>query len=244
MRFFDTNHLILYFVVSLVVFLAVVALTDIAQRSHTLRHNFPILAWIPYLLEGQREKIQQYFIEMPRTARPFNLRQRQWIYRSAKGASESGCWLSSGEGALSEHHISAPCDRVFEIGTALFGIRDLEANFSLERFQKVLPKAKITEAIAQIRNIRRDEDCHSPNRFKEFHDVPTMFAWVDMLQRESKKPIGVKFCLGDRQFARDLADNLLRERGVRDHVRVAQPDGKSVSLAELWSYPAEKNANA
>ncbi len=366
LSYFDTNHLFLYLVVAVVSALALVALSDVSQRQHTLRHNFPILAWARYLLESQREKIQQYFIEMPRTARPYNLRQRQWIYRSAKalpsatgfgtdmdvqepgafyflnspfatredeaptdaplpkvlgphraepfqakqftnisdmsygslgknavralarGASESGCWLSSGEGSLSEHHLSAPCDRVFEIGTGLFGIRELDGSFSLERFRQllphinaitvklsqgakpgaggVLPKAKITEEIAAIRNIRRDEDCHSPNRFNQFRDVPSMFEWIRELQRESKKPVGFKFCLGDRKFAHDVAlalanaaegdhpdfiildgseggtgaapvgladnvgtpirealpwfDNLLREWGVRDRVRL------------------------
>src|SRR5207249_4131759 len=64
----------------------------------------------------------------------------------------------------------------------------------------VLPKAKITAEIARIRNIPRDKDCHSPNRFKEFRDVASMFDWIRNLQDETGKPVGIKFCLGDRAF--------------------------------------------
>lgn len=290
--------------------LIVLAIVDVTQRNHTLRHNFPVVAWIRYILESQRDKIQQYFIEMPRNARPYNLRQRQWVYRSAKnlpsamgfgtdhnvqepgtfyflnspfatleseaptlaplppvmgpsrrtpfqpkqyanisdmsygslgknavqalsrGASLSGAWLSSGEGSLSEHHLAHPCDRMFEIGPALFGIRELDGTFSKERLHAlmphfsaitiklsqgakpgaggILPKAKITEEIARIRNIPRNEDCHSPNRFKEFHDVPSLFAWLAMLQEETGKPVGIKFCLGDRKFAQTVVEQIAR----------------------------------
>lgn len=290
------------------VLVAAVAIWDVVQRKQAIRHNFPVVGWARYLLESQREKIQQYFIETPRTGRPYNLRQREWIYRSAKqlpsatgfgtdldvqqpgsfyfvpspfatlesevpddaplppvigplrrepfqpkqwanisdmsygslgrnavqalakGASLSGAWLSTGEGSLSDHHLSAPCDRVLEIGAGLFGVRELDGTFSLDRYKAlmphvnavtvklsqgakpgsggILPMAKITPEIARIRNIRRDEDCHSPNRFKEFHDVPSMFAWVKRLQDEGGKPVGLKFCLGDRGFARDVVDRL------------------------------------
>ena len=360
------SHLFFYILGGTLFLLLCLAAWDVLQRKHTLRHNFPIAAWVRYILESQREKIQQYFIEGPRTARPFNLRQREWIYRSSKnlpsalgfgtdldvqapgawyfvhsafpsleseaptdaplppifgplrkhpfqprqfanisdmsfgslgqaavtalarGASLSGCWLSSGEGGLSPYHLSSPCDRVFEIGTGLFGVRELDGTFSPGRYQElsaqfrattlklsqgakpggggVLPKAKITAEIARIRNIPRDHDCHSPNRFAQFHDVASLFDFIARLQDLSGKPVGVKFCLGDRRFALELVsrlasspagygpdhiildgseggtgaapagladnmgtpirealpwfDNLLREHGVRDRVRL------------------------
>lgn len=289
-------------------FIAAIAIWDLVQRKHALRHNFPVLAWARYLLESQRDKIQQYFIETPRAAMPYNLRQREWVYRSAKalpsavgfgtdadvqqpgafyflpspfatldselpaeppvpgvigphrrepfqpkqwanisdmsygslgahavqalsrGASLSGAWLATGEGGLSDHHLLHPCDRVLEIGAGLFGVRELDGRFSLERFKAlmphvkavtvklsqgakpgsggILPKAKITPEIARIRNIPMGEDCCSPARFKEFSDVASMLAWVKMLQDEGGKPVGLKFCLGDRNFARELVDRI------------------------------------
>lgn len=372
------SHLFFYLVGALLAFLAAIAIWDVLQRKQTIRHNFPVVGWIRYILESQREKIQQYFVESPRHARPYNLRQREWVYRSSKalpsslgfgtdadvqapgafyfvpspfatleseapddgpkppvlgpnrrepfaakqftnisdmsfgslgqsavqalarGASLSGVWLSSGEGSLSDHHLAAPCDRVLEIGAGLFGVRELDGTFSLDRLKAlaphvnaitvklsqgakpgsggILPKAKITAEIARIRNISRDEDCHSPNRFKEFHDVPSLFAWVRLLQEETGKPVGIKFCLGDRSFAREVVeriaaakvgehpdfiildgseggtgaapmgladnmgtpireslpwfDNLLREKGVRDRVRLIAA-GRFATAAEV-----------
>lgn len=287
---------------------ALIALHDIFQRKSALKHNFPVIGWIRYLFESQRTKIRQYFISGPRDERPYNLRQREYVYRSAKklpsstgfgsdaeldvpgawafmnsafptleseapddsakppvigphrrepfqprsfvniadmsygslgrnavqalsrGASLSGVWLGSGEGSLTPHHTTFACDRVLEIGSGLFGVRELDGTFSLERLKKllpdikaitiklsqgakpgsggVLPMAKITAEIAKIRNIPRDHDCHSPNRFKEFHDVPSMLAWIAMLQAETGKPVGIKFCLGDKRFVEELLDAL------------------------------------
>ncbi len=321
------SHLFFYLLGGACFFLLCVAAWDVLQKKHTLRHNFPVAAWIRYILESQREKIQQYFIEGPRTARPYNLRQREWVYRSSKnlpsalgfgtdldlqaagawyfvhagfptlesesptdaplpplfgparkfpfqprqyanisdmsfgslgsaavtalarGASLSGAWLSSGEGGLSPYHLSSPCDRVFEVGTGLFGVRELDGTFSPQRYQElsaqfrattiklsqgakpggggVLPKAKITAEIARVRNIPLDQDCHSPNRFKEFHDLPSMFAFIKRLQDLSGKPVGVKFCLGDRGFARDLVEQIaaLPEGEGPDHIILDGAEG-------------------
>jgi len=321
------SHLFFYILGGTLFFLLCLAAWDVLQKKQTLRHNFPVVAWVRYILESQREKIQQYFIETPRSARPYNLRQREWVYRSSKnlpsalgfgtdldvqapgawyfvhsgfpsleseaptdaplpplfgphrknpfqpkqfanisdmsfgslgkaavtalarGASLSGCWLSSGEGGLSPYHLSSPCDRVFEIGTGLFGIRELDGTFSVQRFRElaphfkactvklsqgakpggggVLPKAKITAEIARIRNISRDRDCHSPNRFSQFHDVKSMLEWIAFLQEECGKPVGVKFCLGDRGFAAELVERIaaLPEGQGPDHIILDGSEG-------------------
>ena len=338
------SHLFFYLLGGVLLFLAAIALWDILQKKQTLRHNFPVVAWIRYILESQREKIQQYFIETPRSARPYNLRQREWVYRSSKnlpsalgfgtdldvqaegawyfvhspfptleseapteaplpkligparkfpfqprqfanisdmsfgslganavtalarGASLSGAYLATGEGGLSPYHLSAPCDRVFEVGTGLFGIRELDGTFSKERLAAlapqfraitiklsqgakpggggVLPRAKITAEIAQIRNIPRDQDCHSPNRFKEFSDLSGLFDFVQMLQELTGKPVGIKFCLGDRRFAHDLVERLERSAQGPDHIILDGSEGGTgaapVGLADNMGTPVRE----
>ena len=44
------------------------------------------------------------------------------------GAHQSGIWLNTGEGGLSPFHQTAPCDLVFQIGTAKYGVRDQDGN--------------------------------------------------------------------------------------------------------------------
>ena len=59
MEVFDPNRLTFYFIALVALALVVIALVDVTQKNHTLRHNFPIVAWARYMLESQREKIQQ-----------------------------------------------------------------------------------------------------------------------------------------------------------------------------------------
>ncbi|MFT6207661.1 MAG: glutamate synthase domain-containing protein 2, partial [Colwellia sp.] len=40
------------------------------------------------------------------------------------GAAKAGCWLNTGEGGVSEHHLASGADIVYQIGTAKYGVRD------------------------------------------------------------------------------------------------------------------------
>ena len=41
--------------------------------------------------------------------------------------------MNTGEGGLSDHHLSGGCDIIFQIGPSLFGVRDKE-NFDETEF--------------------------------------------------------------------------------------------------------------
>jgi glutamate synthase domain-containing protein 2 len=41
----------------------------------------------------------------------------------SRGAAEAGCWIDTGEGGLSPHHLQGGCDVIMQIGTAKYGIR-------------------------------------------------------------------------------------------------------------------------
>jgi glutamate synthase domain-containing protein 2 len=51
----------------------------------------------------------------------------------SRGANAAGCWMDTGEGGLSPHHLDGNCDVIMQIGTAKYGIRDGEGNFSPEK---------------------------------------------------------------------------------------------------------------
>lgn len=59
------------------------------------------------------------------------------------GAAEAGCWLNTGEGGLSPYHLEGSCDIVMQIGTAKYGIRDQDGNFSPDRAKEL---AKVVKA--------------------------------------------------------------------------------------------------
>ena len=46
------------------------------------------------------------------------------------GAAKAGCWMDTGEGGLSPYHLEGGCDIVMQIGTAKYGVRDLQGNLS------------------------------------------------------------------------------------------------------------------
>jgi len=61
-----------------------IALRDIFQKKHTIRHNFPVLGRIRYWFESIGPEIRQYFVANNREELPFNRIERSWIYASAK----------------------------------------------------------------------------------------------------------------------------------------------------------------
>ena len=111
------------------------------------------------------------------------------------GAKMAGCWMNTGEGGLSPHHLSGGADIIFQIGTAKYGVRDKDGNLSDDKLKEVaaheqikmfelkmsqgakpgkggiLPGAKVTAEIAKIRGIPEGEDSISPNRHPEINDA-------------------------------------------------------------------------
>ena len=66
-------------------FLLSVAFWDVfIQKTHTIRHNFPILGHIRYWLERLGPELRQYIVANDKEETPFNRAERRWIYASAK----------------------------------------------------------------------------------------------------------------------------------------------------------------
>lgn len=68
----------------LVVFILVAIWDIFFQRAHTIRHNFPIVGHLRYLLESIGPEMRQYFVANNREELPFNRIERAWVYASAK----------------------------------------------------------------------------------------------------------------------------------------------------------------
>ncbi len=55
----------------------------------------------------------------------------------SNGARMAGCWMNTGEGGLSSHHLAGGADIVYQIGTAKYGVRDGEGRLSDEKLREV-----------------------------------------------------------------------------------------------------------
>ena len=155
-----------------------------------------------------------------------------------RGAAETGVLHNTGEGGIASYHRHG-ADLIFQIGTAYFGCRDEDGAFDLARLKELvasapvraleiklsqgakpglggmLPQAKITPEIAQIRGIRTDRDCASPSRHAEFDDVDSLLDWVELLATETGLPVGIKSAVGDLAFWEELAEQMATtDRGV------------------------------
>ncbi|WP_029137127.1 FMN-binding glutamate synthase family protein [Nakamurella lactea] len=146
-----------------------------------------------------------------------------------KGAALAGCLQDTGEGALSPYHRSGG-ELVFQIGTAYFGCRDSSGRFDLERLKDLvasapvkaleiklsqgakpglggmLPGAKVTKEIADIRGIEVGKDCASPSRHAEFSTVDGLLDWAELLAQATGLPVGIKSAVGDLDFWRELTE--------------------------------------
>ncbi len=154
----------------------------------------------------------------------------------SRGAAKAGIWLNTGEGGLSPFHLEGGADLVYQIGTAKFGVRDEQGNLSDEKLAQVaahpqvkmfeiklaqgakpgkggiLPAAKITPEIAEIRGLRLGEDGISPNRHREVNDFGELLDLIKRVRDVTGKPVGFKTVIGEAEVYRPLFE-LIVQRG-------------------------------
>jgi glutamate synthase (ferredoxin) len=139
-----------------------------------------------------------------------------------------GTWMNTGEGGLSPYHLEGGVDIIMQIGPGLFGVRDKEGNFSWDELKRKsqIPQIrafelklaqgakargghvdaeKVTPEIAAIRLVEPYHSIDSPNRFNQFHDVPTMIDFIERIREHTGKPVGIKMVVGGNDAADELA---------------------------------------
>jgi glutamate synthase (ferredoxin) len=175
-----------------------------------------------------------------------------------RGAKLAGCMQNTGEGGVAPHH-RAGGDLIWQIGTGYFGCRDERGRFSMERFLEtvasapvraieiklsqgakpglggVLPAAKVTAEIAQIRGIPIGQTCISPSAHTAFSSADELLDFVEKLGEATGLPIGIKSAVGEIQFWKDLARLMARgDRGV-DFVTIDGGEGGTGAAPLVFS---------
>ena len=59
------------------------------QKTHAIRHNFPVVGRLRYLLEMIGPERRQYWVANDKEEAPFNREERRWVYASAKGTNKN-----------------------------------------------------------------------------------------------------------------------------------------------------------
>lgn len=104
-----------------------------------------------------------------------------------------------------------------------------------------LPKEKITPQLAEWRGIPMGEDCYSPNAWDEFHDVPSLFRFVTMMQELTGKPVGIKIVVGNEDSLREIAQHMKDTGEAPDFITIDGGEGGTgaapVALADRMGMP-------
>ncbi|WP_055436725.1 FMN-binding glutamate synthase family protein [Lacinutrix algicola] len=319
----------------IIIVIAIVALRDVFQRSHTISHNFPIVGHVRYWFESIGPEIRQYFVANNREELPFNRIERGWIYASAKGENNyegfgtdrdiyahqhifinnamipyklaedhvnnkdkyflpcakvigahnkrrrpfrpasiinvsamsfgslsaraidslnkgtkmAGAYHNTGEGGLSPYHSNGG-DVVFHFGTGYFGVRAEDGGFSMEKMKKlvednpfiraielklsqgakpgkggVLPGAKITQEIADIRGVEVGKTVLSPPNHKAFDTIPEMVDFIEAIAEETGLPVGIKAAIGKLEQWEELTDIMKNTGKGPDFITVDGGEG-------------------
>jgi len=179
------------------------------------------------------------------------------IQALSKGAAKAGCWINTGEGGMSPYHMEGDCERIMQIGTAHYGIREQDGELSKARALKLaksvsafeiklsqgakpgkggmLPGNKVTEEIAHLRGIPLGKDSLSPNRHPDITNMDQLLDRIAMLRDLTGKPVGVKTAIGGLEFSNALCEAVLR-RGLEyapDYLVIDGGEGGSGSSPQV-----------
>lgn len=167
------------------------------------------------------------------------------------GAKKAGCWINTGEGGLSPYHLEGGCDVVFQIGTGKFGVRAEDGSLSEQKLKDIadienvkmieiklsqgakpgkggmLPGAKVTAEIANIRGISEGQDAISPNRHEELKSSADLLDMIMRVRTVSQKPTGFKAVISSDLWLDELFTTI-NSRGMEfapDFISVDSADG-------------------
>ena len=189
----------------------------------------------------------------------------------SQGAKQANCWLNTGEGAISTYHLESGCDIIYQIGTAKYGLRDVDGNFSEEKLKVlgsliqirmfeiklsqgakpgkggILPGNKVSAEIANIRGIPEGKDSISPNSHPDINSVSELLDYVERIRSLTGKPVGFKIVMGEHLWLDQLCLDILK-RGIEaapDFITIDSADGGSgaapQSLLDYMGLPLKQS---
>lgn len=155
------------------------------------------------------------------SAMSFGALSKNAILALNDGARRGGFAHNTGEGGLSPYHLEPGGDLIWQIGTGYFGCRNHDGSFDPALFRVkcslpsvkmielklsqgakpahggILPAAKITQEIAEIRSVPLGKDVNSPPAHSAFVGPGGLVQFIQTLRELSGGlPIGFKLCVG------------------------------------------------
>lgn len=167
-----------------------------------------------------------------------------------RGANLGGFAHNTGEGGISPYHLEEGGDLIWQVGTGYFGCRTPEGRFDEKAFSEkaaldvvkmieiklsqgakpghggILPAAKVSREIAEIRGVPLGRDVISPAAHSTFSTPEGLLRFVARLRELSLgKPIGFKLCVGHRTEFLSICKAMLRTGILPDFITVDGAEG-------------------
>lgn len=167
-----------------------------------------------------------------------------------KGAKLDGFAHNTGEGGISPYHLKHGGDLIWQIGTGYFGCRSAEGGFSEEKFIKsaandsvkmieiklsqgakpghggILPGAKVTQEISDIRGVEIGKDVISPPAHSAFSSPQDLLNFIAQLRKLSDgKPVGFKLCIGYKSEFLSICKAMIETGITPDFIAVDGAEG-------------------
>jgi glutamate synthase domain-containing protein 2 len=186
-----------------------------------------------------------------------------------RGCAMAGALHTTGEGGISRHHRHGG-DLVWQIGTGYFGCRTPDGGFDLDRLVEtvrtapvraieiklsqgakpglggLLPGAKVSKEIAEIRGVPVGITCKSPAAHTAFRDVEGLVEFVERVAEATGLPVGIKSAVGDEGFWDQLVDQMAATGAGPDFITIDGGEGGTgaaplsfsdhVSLPFRWGF--------
>ena len=167
----------------------------------------------------------------------------------SRGAKKAGLVMNTGEGGYPKYHLKEKCDLVFQMGTGKFGVRKLNGELDPDKLEAlarlnpvkmieikfsqgakpgkggILPKEKITEEIAELRNIPQGQDAISPPFHKECRDASSTVKFISLVQEISSLPVGIKFCFGREKELKEILLAMKEQNTYPEYIALDGSEG-------------------
>jgi glutamate synthase domain-containing protein 2 len=213
--------------------------------------NYSDLDKDPRVLVGGPDCKQPYLASILNiSAMSFGSLSKNAVLAMNGGAKLGGFAHNTGEGGISPYHKQPGGDLIWQIGTGYFGCRTKEGNFCADTFKKaankdnvkmieikisqgakpghggILPAAKNTVEIANIRHVEPFKDVHSPPVHSAFNDEKGLMNFIKQLRKLSNaKPIGFKLCIGKEEEFIDLCKAMISTGITPDFITIDGGEG-------------------
>ena len=167
-----------------------------------------------------------------------------------QGARLGGFAHNTGEGSASPYHLEHGGDLIWQIGTGYFGCRTIDGDFDPAAFADraesdsvkmieiklsqgakpghggILPAAKLTQEIAEMRGVPLGKDVLSPPAHRAFDTPIGLLEFVAKLRDLSGgKPVGFKLCIGHRSEFLGICKAMLETGITPDFITVDGAEG-------------------